>query len=169
MAMFVKSPTAIAIPRIDFDQLYPCRYEVMTFSEKELSNGWLNGLWGGILTYAGNGILGLAISAVEAIKLYNKARSERWSTTRLIDEVKKKSVEQARVIKVVDTVVGCLELLVAGAAALAGAFIPAIIFLVIALITITFGFTIGQFLQKRGFVRLVEGFTDIKLKKSIFG
>ena len=46
------------LPSYTIDDLYPCRFEVMTFSEKELTYGWLNKIWGYIqTTFMGGGVL----------------------------------------------------------------------------------------------------------------
>ena len=113
--------------------------------------------------YGWRGIIQTVISAVDAKSLMDRYLKERWSNKKLVEEVKKVAREERNTTRILWGITGVLDVLYAGTVALTGALIPAALFLFIALTITALGMTIGGLMSKRGFIRIMEGYTEKKL------
>jgi hypothetical protein len=151
----------------------------VTFAEKEEATNTWKLIWGHLQTwFFGGGPIQNIISAVKAQNLLDRCKSEHWSPSKCVAEVRKAATEQKKSTRVITSVVGAVASLeggiygaamAAGAGAGGGAIvgIAAATMLVVLLLTCLYGWTVGAWISKRGFVRIIESKLNKELMKDV--
>lgn len=147
----------------------------VTFAEKEEATNVWKEVWGHIQTWVlGGGPIQNIISASDARALLDRCQKEHWSPSRCVSEVRKAAVKQKKTTRVITSISGAAAALgsgaYAGALTIAGGAaagvavgVAAITMLVVLLLTCLYGWTIGAWISKRGFIRLIESKLNKKL------
>lgn len=151
----------------------------VTFAEKEEATNTWKLIWGHLQTWLfGGGPIQNIISAVKAQNLLDRCKSEHWNPSKCVAEVRKAATEQKKSTRVITSIVGAVASLeggVYGAAMAAGAGagggaivgIAAATMLVVLLLTCLYGWTVGAWISKRGFVRIIESKLNKELMKDV--
>lgn len=147
----------------------------VTFAEKEEATNVWKEVWGHIQTwFLGGGPIQNIISASDARELLDKCQKEHWSPSKCVAEVRKAAGKQKKTTRVISSISGAVSAIgggaYAGAMAIAGGAaagaavgVAAITMLVVLLLTCIYGWTIGAWISKRGFIRLIESKLNKKL------
>lgn len=140
----------------------------VTFAEKEEATNVWREVWGHLQTWMfGGGPIQNIVSAVDARELVDRCNREHWSPSKCVAEVKKAAHKQKKTTRIISTITGTVAAIggsahagiaaaAAGAAGGAVVGVAAAALVVVLILCCLYGWTIGAWISKRGFIRIIE-------------
>lgn len=161
---------------ISYIDLMPCRYEQMTFSEKEYSFSFLHKIWGMACSMLGAGFDHMWITKAQAKNLCEHYKIEKWSKERLAKEIKREATYASEIatahsmrdylatfLKTLggDILVGLGLWGLTSAGVISGVvMIPGVLILFILLLLSFIKMPLNKFLINQGFQQMVKGYLE---------